>query len=207
MAGPGGSPEFRNPPTWAEREFLKMLAEQAGTPDEPITDLNLIPQPFWDALVMATDYYLIGFNRPSGRSEADGWRNAWRTWEHTFIWGTGLGPFFDHPWAEFQKIVRMGTSSAREIPEHTWDAVQEKIQTVLSSCGGRAPSGPGRPSTGLLGSGQPEGRGALRRSATRRHALPFLHQRTAPGDGRPAGRRAAGRPQVRRRPVGIPRGQ
>ncbi|HEX2149345.1 MAG TPA: hypothetical protein VHI31_04115, partial [Actinomycetota bacterium] len=69
-----------------------------------------------------------GFNRPSSRQEADEWRNAWRTWEHTFIWGTGLGPFFDHPWAEFQKIVRMGTSSAREIPEHTWDGMQEKIR-------------------------------------------------------------------------------
>ncbi|HEX2150093.1 MAG TPA: hypothetical protein VHI31_07995, partial [Actinomycetota bacterium] len=105
-----------------------MLAEQAGTPEEPITDLNLVPQPFWDALVMATDYYLIGFNRPSSRQEADEWRTAWRTWEHTFIWGTGLGPFFDHPWAEFQKIVRMGISSAREIPEHTWDGMQEKIR-------------------------------------------------------------------------------
>ncbi|MEX0789374.1 MAG: hypothetical protein WD178_01215 [Actinomycetota bacterium] len=118
----------RHPPTWAEREFLKLLAEQAGTPDEPITDLNLIPQPFWDALAMATDYYLIGFNRPSSRQEADGWRNAWRSWEHAFIWGTGLGPIFDHPWAEYQKVVRMGASSAREVPEHTWDYVQERLR-------------------------------------------------------------------------------
>lgn len=105
-----------------------MLAETAGTPDEPITDLNLIPQPFWDALVMATDYYLIGFDRPAGRQEADGWRNAWRSWEHAFIWGTGLGPIFDHPWAEYQKVVRMGASSAREVPEHTWDEILERLR-------------------------------------------------------------------------------
>lgn len=123
MAGPE-----RHPPTWAEREFLKLLAEQAGTPDEPITDLNLIPQPFWDALAMATDYYLIGFNRPSSRQEADGWRNAWRSWEHAFIWGTGLGPILDHPWAEYQKVVRMGISSAREVPERAWDYVRERLR-------------------------------------------------------------------------------
>lgn len=129
MVGFGGSPG-RNPPTWAEREFLALLAQQAATPDEPITDLNLIPQAFWDALSMATDYYLIGFTRPSTRQEADGWRNAWRSWEHAFVWGTGLGPIYDHPWAEYQKVVRMGTSSAREIPERTWDEIQEKLRPV-----------------------------------------------------------------------------
>ncbi len=128
MVGIGGSPDARHPPTWAEREFLALLAQQAGTPDEPISDLNLIPQGFWDAISMATDYYLIGFDRPSTRQEADGWRNAWRSWEHAFIWGTGLGPIHDHPWAEYQKVVRMGISSAREVPERTWDEVREKLR-------------------------------------------------------------------------------
>jgi hypothetical protein len=127
MAGRGGPPE-RLPPTWAERKFLKLLAEQEATPDEPIIDLNLIPQAFWDALAMATDYYLIGFNRPSGRQEADGWRNAWRSWEHAFIWGTDLGPIFDHPWAEYQKVVRLGISSAREVPERAWDYIGERLK-------------------------------------------------------------------------------
>jgi hypothetical protein len=107
---------------------VKLLAEQAATPEEPITDLNLIPQAFWDALAMATDYYLIGFNRPSSRQEADEWRNAWRSWEHAFIWGTGLGPIFDHPWAEYQKVVRMGISSAREVPERAWDYIGERLR-------------------------------------------------------------------------------
>lgn len=127
MVGRGGPPE-RLPPTWAEREFLQLLAEQAATPDEPVTDLNLIPQAFWDALAMATDYYLIGFSRPSSRQEADGWRNAWRSWEHAFIWGTGLGPVLDHPWAEYQKVVRMGISSAREVPERAWDYIGERLR-------------------------------------------------------------------------------
>ncbi len=128
MVGTGGSPDRQNPPTWAEREFLALLAQVGGTPDEPITDLNLIPQAFWDAIAMATDFYLIGFNRPSTRQEADDWRNAWRSWEHAFIWGTGLGPIFDHPWAEYQKVVRMGVSSAREVPDRTWDEVNDRLR-------------------------------------------------------------------------------
>lgn len=128
MSGMGGSFDKQPALTWAEREFMALLAQQTGTADEPITDLNVVPQAFWEAIVMATDYFLIGFTRPGTREEADGWRAAWRSWEQAFVWGTDLGPFLDHPWTEYQRIVRSGVSSAREIPERAWDEILGRVR-------------------------------------------------------------------------------
>lgn len=101
--------------TWAEKEFLSML--EASAPDEgPIESIYQLPHAFWEAIVQATDYYVLEVARPPAHEESTGWRNQWKRWEKEFTWHTGLGVLKDHPWNEFQLLVLEGRTSARSIP-------------------------------------------------------------------------------------------
>lgn len=91
---------------------------QASAPDEgPIESVYQLPHAFWEAIVQATDYYVLEVARPPAHEESAGWRNQWRAWERHFTWKTGLGALKDHPWNEYQLLVLEGRSSARSIPE------------------------------------------------------------------------------------------
>lgn len=108
--GPAGA---QRPLTWAEREFLSLIEQQRGAPagGAPVSDLTRLPQAFWEAIVSATEYHLIPFTRPQSHEIAAHWRACWREWEHRFRWHAALGPIRDHPWSEFQNLVREGRVS------------------------------------------------------------------------------------------------
>ncbi|MGQ0679216.1 MAG: hypothetical protein ACT4OM_06100 [Actinomycetota bacterium] len=111
-----GNQSIKRELSWAEREFLSLL--QASAPaDVPIESLFQIPHAFWEAIVQATDFYVLEVARPPGHEESSGWRNQWKKWEKHFTWHTGLGALKDHPWNEYHLLVTEGRTSARTIPE------------------------------------------------------------------------------------------
>lgn len=103
----------QRPLTWAEREFLSLIEQQSAAPADhsSVSNLGRLPQAFWEAIVSATDYHLIPLTRPQSHEIAAHWRACWREWEHRFRWYAGLGPIRDHPWSEFQHLVREGRVS------------------------------------------------------------------------------------------------
>lgn len=114
--------EGRSKLTWAQREFLALARAHGGSGGEPSSDVARVPQEFWEAVILAADEYLIDLSRPPGSSQAvAGWRDAWKAWEHHFLWGTGMGPLKEQPWLEFQRLVRTGVTTASTVPEHWLD--------------------------------------------------------------------------------------
>lgn len=91
---------------------------QTSAPDEgPIQSVYQLPHAFWEAIVQATDFYVLEVARPPAHEESTGWRNQWKKWDKHFTWHTGLGALKDHPWNEYQLLMLEGRSSARSIPE------------------------------------------------------------------------------------------
>lgn len=122
------------PLTWAQREFLALAqAQDEGTPRKPATaDMAELPQPFWEAVILAADEFLIDLARPAGNGQAVGaWREAWKSWEHSFLWNTGMGPLKEHPWLEFQRLVRTGSTTASTVPEHWLNEHGDQLKPAL----------------------------------------------------------------------------
>jgi hypothetical protein len=115
--------------TWAEREFLSLT--QASTPDGPIHSLDQLPDAFWEAIALATDYYVLEVTRPPSYEDANGWRNLWKKWEKQFIWHTGIGPLKDHPWNEYLLLVREGRTSSQNLPDEFVDFTGQKASPAL----------------------------------------------------------------------------
>ena len=115
--------------TWAEREFLALT--QASSPDGPIHTLEHLPDAFWEAIALATDYYVLEVTRPPSHEDANGWRNLWKRWEKQFTWHTGIGPLKDHPWNEYFLLVREGRTSSQNLPDEFVDNTGVRASPAL----------------------------------------------------------------------------
>ena len=115
--------------TWAEREFLALAG--AATPEKIGEPIEHLPDPFWEAIVLATDYYVLEITRPPSYEDANGWRNTWKKWEKQFTWHTGIGPLKDHPWNEYQLLIREGRTSSQNLPDEFVDFTGTRASAAL----------------------------------------------------------------------------
>jgi hypothetical protein len=115
--------------TWAEREFLALA--QANTPHGAETFLDRLPDPFWEAIVLATDYYVLEITRPPSYADSNEWRALWKKWEKEFTWRTGIGPLKDHPWNEYQLLIREGRTSSANLPDEFVDVTATRPSPAL----------------------------------------------------------------------------
>jgi hypothetical protein len=115
--------------TWAEREFLALA--RAATPDHPVSSLDHLPDPFWEAIVLATDHFVVEINRPPSYYDAEEWRAVWKKWEKEFTWRTGIGPLKDHPWNEYQLLIREGRTSSANLPDEFIDVTGTRASPAL----------------------------------------------------------------------------
>jgi hypothetical protein len=115
--------------TWAEREFLALA--EANTPQSAETFLDRLPDPFWEAIVLATDYYVLEITRPPSYADSNEWRAVWKKWEKEFTWRTGIGPLKDHPWNEYQLLIREGRTSSANLPDEFVDVTATRASPAL----------------------------------------------------------------------------
>lgn len=124
--------EAGSPLTWAQREFLALAQAQDGPAEPATTDVAEVPQPFWEAVILAADEFLIDLARPAGSSQSvAGWREAWKAWEKSFLWNTGMGPLREQPWLEFQRLVRTGSTTASSVPQHWLNEHGDQLKAAL----------------------------------------------------------------------------
>lgn len=118
--------------SWAQREFLALAQAQGAPVERATTDMAEAPQPFWEAIILAADEFLIDLSRPEGSSRAvSGWREAWKAWEKSLLWNTGMGPLREQPWLEFQRLVRNGATTAGSVPDHLLNEHADQLKPAL----------------------------------------------------------------------------